>query len=105
MTKNLNTNINKKIFISNKDKLYINKILIRLKIDTSKLSNLEQTYLNNVYISYQNILYKILFFDKYQKQLEIKNKVELFDFISIKDVIYIFKNYNNLQKILKYLIK
>ena len=57
----------------------------------------------DTYIYFEELLYKILYFDKFQEQHGIDDKVELFDFLSIKDVKFIFKNYNNLEKILLYL--
>ena len=57
---------------------------------------------HNEYSYFEELLYKILFFDKFQEQIGILENVELFDFLSIKDVKYIFKNNNNLEKILKF---
>jgi len=57
------------------------------------------------YAYFEELLYKIIFFDKFQEQIGIVDKVELFDFLSIEDVIYIFENYNNLEKILLYLTR
>jgi hypothetical protein len=56
-------------------------------------------------MEFEELLYKILFFDKFQEQLEIKDKVTLFTFIPIESVIYIFQNYYHLDKILKHLIE
>jgi hypothetical protein len=84
--------INKLVPISEKDKGEIEKILHRI-------------IQHDNYAYFEELLYKIIFFDKFQEQIGIVDKVELFDFLSIKDVIYIFKNYNNLEKILLYLIR
>jgi hypothetical protein len=62
-------------------------------------------YININYNNHQQLLYRIIFFDKFQEQLGIVDKVKLFKFISVKSVKYIFKNYHNIKKILKYLIK
>jgi len=82
-------NINQKVSISNEDSKILDKYLKHIK---------------NNYEYFQELLYKILFFDKFQDQVEITNKVELFDFLSKEDVIVIVKNYYNLKKVLKYLI-
>ena len=58
----------------------------------------------NNYDYFQELLYKIVFFDKFQEQLDIVEKVELFDFIPIYSVKYIVKNYHNLEQILEHLI-
>jgi hypothetical protein len=57
------------------------------------------------YAYFEELLYKIIFFDKFQEQIGIVDKVKLFNFLSIKDVKFIFKNYNNLEKILLYLTR
>jgi serine/threonine protein kinase len=65
----------------------------------------ELEYININYNNHQQLLYRIIFFDKFQDQLGIVDKVKLFKFISIKSIKYIFKNYFNIKKILKHLIK
>jgi hypothetical protein len=96
MLKNLvdkQIDINQIVPISKKHKKKIKKIIYKFK------SN------KDTYTYFEELLYKILFFDKFQEQLGIDDKVELFNFLSIKDVKYIFKHYNNLEKILTYLMK
>jgi len=83
--------INQLVPISKKDQKKIKKVLDYI-ID------------HDNYAYFEELLYKIIFFDKFQEQIGIDDKVKLFDFLSIKDVKYIFKNYNNLEKILLYLI-
>ena len=53
---------------------------------------------------FKKYLYKIIFFDKFQEQINIKNNVKLFDFIPVESVIYIVENYYNLENILIHLI-
>ena len=89
--KNPDININQLVPISKKNNKII-KIILKKYIQ------------HNEYAYFEELLYKILFFDKFQEQIKISEKLELFDFLSINDVKYIFKNNNNLEKILKYLI-
>ena len=84
--------INQLVLISHKDQKKIKKILNHI-------------IQHNNYAYFEELLYKIIFFDKFQEQIGIVEKVKLFNFLSIKDVKYIFKNYNNLEKILLYLIR
>ena len=82
----------------------INQLVPISKKDQNKIKkNLHRISHHDNYAYFEELLYKIIFFDKFQEQIGIVNKVKLFDFLSIEDVIYIFKNYNNLEKILLYL--
>ena len=101
MLKNLtnshkNINIGKKVKISDKHKKILKKYLVSIKIDDSEWSEKIHTYFNDR-------LYKIMFFDDYQKSLGIENKVELFDFIPISGVCYIVENFRDIKKLLEYL--
>lgn len=84
--------INQLVPISEKDKEKIEQIL-------------HYIIQHDNYAYFEELLYKIIFFDKFQEQIELDDKVELFCFLSIEDVIYIFENYNNLEKILLYLTR
>jgi len=85
-------NINQLVSISKKDQKKIKKILHHI-------------IQHNNYAYFEELLYKIIFFDKFQEQIGIVDKVKLFDFLSIKDVKFLFKHYNNLEKILLYLTR
>lgn len=96
MLKNLTTtypdlDINQMVPISEKDQKKIKKIL-------------NEYIQHSNYAYFEELLYKIIFFDKFQEQIGISEKVEIFDFLTIDDVKYIFKNYHNLEQILRYLI-
>jgi len=91
-------NINEKVSISKEDNKVLDNYLKNIKVDNSK-------WVVDNYAYFQELLYKILFFDKFQDQLKIKNKVELFTFIPIRSVIYIVENFYELEKILHHLIK
>jgi hypothetical protein len=80
-----------------KDKKIIFQYLKKYKSDESE-------FFINRYDYLEELLYKIIFFNKFQEQIGITNKVKLFYFLSCDDVKYIFSNYNNLLKILKYMI-
>jgi len=84
--------INQIVPISEEDKDVINIIINKFGIGTNK------------YVYFEELLYKILFFDKFQEQIGICEKVKLFKFLSIENVKYIFENYDNLENILRYLI-
>ena len=93
MLKNINNKypdikITKLVPISREDDTILNKFLVNFE---------DNTY-------FKKYLYKILFFDKFQDQINIKNKVKLFDFIPIESVIFIIENYYNLENILIHLI-
>ncbi len=61
---------------------------------------------NKQYKYFEQILYKIIYFEEYKQQLNIKNtKIQLFEFISITQLKYLIKHYDDLHKILTYLIK
>ena len=89
--------INKKVPISDKDAKTLKPILENIKIDNSK-------WIKNNYDYFQELLYKILFFDKFQEQLGINDKVELYEFIPLESVIFIVKHFYDLEKILNHLI-
>ena len=93
-----NININKKISISENDSKVLEPYLKNIKINNSD-------WVNKNYNYFQQLLYKIVFFDKFQDQLGIIDKIELFDFISVKSVIFIVINFYDLKKILKHLIE
>ncbi len=59
----------------------------------------------NFYANLEKILYKIMFFDEYQSQLNIKDKVKLFDFMSIETLQFMILNYHDIEKILRHLIE
>jgi len=90
-------NINEIVNISKDDSKYLDKYLNKIKIDNSKWNKDNYKY-------FQEMLYKIIFFDKFQDQIGIINKVKLFDFISIDSVIYIIENFYNIENILNHLI-
>jgi len=89
--------INKKVLISDKDAKTLNPILENIKIDNSK-------WIKDNYNYFQELLYKILFFEKFQEQLGINDKVELYEFIPLESVIFIVKHFYDLKKILEHLI-
>jgi len=99
MLKNLNKYYYKYIY----DKVLNDKILI-----SEQDSKILEQYLENIkannYNYFKQILYKIIFFDKFQTQLAINKKVKLFDFIPVESVIFIVKNFYDLKKILEHLI-
>ncbi len=102
MLKNLiekypNVDINKIVTISKEDKITLGKYLSSVKIDDSK-------WIANNYKYFEELLYKILFFDKFQTQCGIEQNVKLFEFIPIASVIFILENFYNLKKILEHLI-
>jgi hypothetical protein len=86
-------NIHQKVTISDEHDKILNKYVIYQ-------DNLD-LYLYN---KYKEILYKILFFDTFQEQLNIKDKVKLFTFIPVDSVIFMIQNLNNFEKILKHII-
>jgi hypothetical protein len=90
--KNQLIKINQLVPISKKDQKKIKKILHRIIQHPN-------------YVYFEELLYKIIFNDKFQEQIGIVDKVKLFKFLSIKDIKFIFKNYNNLEKILLYLTR
>lgn len=103
MLKNLtdkypHTNINQLVPISEQDAKHLDKYLKHIKIDNG------QSVKDN-YKYFQELLYKIVYFDKFQEQLRIEKKVKLFEFIPVSSVTYIVKNYYHLKKILIHLIK
>lgn len=75
-----------------------------LDVYLKKFMTNKSEWVQNNYKYFQELLYKIVFFDKFQEQMNIKNKVDLFTFIPIKSVIYIVQNIYNLKKILRHLI-
>ena len=102
MLKNLITkypekDINKIVPISDDDAKILDKYLININVDDSQ-------WAKQNYDFFQELLYKIIFFNKFQEQLEISDKVELFEFISIESVKFIVENIHNLEKILEHLI-
>jgi len=101
MLKNLtekypDVDINQIVPIYKKNKKELNNYLKQYKIDSTD-------FFIHRYEYFEELLYKILFFNKFQEQIGISEKVELFDFLSIDDVKFIFINYDNLQNILIYL--
>ena len=101
MLKNLikkypDVDINKIVPISKKDSKILEPYLENIKVDNSKWSNSNYEY-------FQELLYKIVFFDKFQEQLNIIDRVVLFEFIPIESIKFIVKNYYNLKKILEHL--
>ena len=96
-----------KIMLKNLVDIDINQIVPISKKHKKKIKKIIYKYKSNkdTYIYFEELLYKILYFNKFQEQICIDDKVELFDFLSIKDVKYIFTHYDNLGKILIYLIK
>jgi hypothetical protein len=102
MLKNLidkypNVNINKKVPISMKDRKVLQPYLINIKVDNSK-------WVQRNYNTFEELLYKILFFDKFQDHMNIKDKVELFDFIPIDSVIYYVIHLYDIKKVLQHFI-
>lgn len=91
-------NINKIVPISKKDAKFLDQYLKNITIDNSKFNQ-------KIYNYFQELLYKILFFDKFQEQLGVKTKVKLFEFIPIKSVIYYVNNINDIKKVLQHFIK
>jgi hypothetical protein len=91
-----------KIMLKNIDNKKLTKLVPISKEDDNTLNKFLVNFEDNTY--FKKYLYKILFFDKFQDQINIKNKVELFDFIPIETVIYIVENYYNLENILIHLI-
>ena len=81
----------------------INKIVVIADKYAKTLKPILENIKNN-YDYFQELLYKILFFDKFQEQLGINDKVELFEFIPLESVVFIVKNINNLKEILNHLI-
>ena len=84
---------------------YINKIVLISDKDAKTLEPILENIKDNNYNYFQEILYKIIFFDKFQEQLKIPDKVKLFEFIPIKSVKFIVRNFYNLKKILEHLIE
>jgi shikimate kinase len=78
----------------------IHKKVLITEEDTKKL-DLENT---KHFEYFQEILYKIVFFNKFQEQLEVSEKVKLFEFIPIESVKFIIRNFYDLKKILEHLI-
>jgi hypothetical protein len=91
-----------KIMLKDIDNKKITKIVPISKEDDNILNKFLVNFEDNTY--FKKYLYKIIFFDKFQDQINIKNKVELFDFIPIESVIFIVENYYNLENILIHLI-
>lgn len=89
-------NINQIVPISKEDAKKLEPCLKNILVDDSK-------YIKDSYDFFQELLYKIIFFDKFQEQIGVK--VELFDFIPISEVEYFVKNYHNIYKILRHFIK
>ena len=83
----------------------INEIVPISNKDAELLTPYLKNFRNKEFDYFQELLYKIVFFDKFQEQLAIDKKVELFDFIPLDTVKFIVKNYYDLEKILKHLIK
>ena len=84
----------------------INQLVPISKKDQNKIKKILHCIIqHDNYAYFEELLYKIIFFDKFQEQIGIVEQVKLFNFLSIKDVKYIFKNYNNLEKILLYLTR
>jgi hypothetical protein len=83
--------------IYDKDAKTFEAYLQYIKVDDSKSVKYNYDY-------FQELLYKIKFFDKFQEQIGIKGKVELFEFIPIDSVKFIVKHFYDLEKILEHLI-
>lgn len=90
-------NINQIVSISKDDNKILDEYIKHFKKDKNK-------WCESNYIYFQELLYKILFFDKFQDQLMIKNKVKLFKFISLNSVIFFVKNFYNIEMILQHLL-
>jgi serine/threonine protein kinase len=54
---------------------------------------------------FEQILYKIIFFKEYKKNLKIDESIELFEFMKLSQLKYLIKHCDDLHKILMYLIK
>ena len=91
------TYIYNKVPISNKDAKTLEPILKNINVNNSKL-------VKHNYNRIQELLYKIIFFDKFQEQLGFNEKVKLFEFIPVESVKFIVKNIYDLKKILEHLI-
>jgi hypothetical protein len=89
--------INTKVHISDKEGNTLEPILKNIKVNNSK-------WLKDNYDYFQEILYKIIFFDKFQEQLGVNEKVELFEFIPVESIKFIMINYYDLKKILEHLM-
>ena len=75
------------------------------KIYSEKLKSYNNAK-NKQHKYFEQILYKIIYFEEYKQQLNINNtKIQLFEFISITQLKYLIKHYDDLHKILTYLIK
>jgi hypothetical protein len=89
--------INKIVPISDEDAKTLEQVLENIKIDNSD-------WIKDNYAYFQELSYKIIFFDKFQEQMGINDKVELFNFIPIDSVKFIVKHFYDLKKILEHLI-
>ena len=91
-------NINELVPIADDDAQILEPYLKNIMVDNTE-------YVKKQYEYFQELLYKIVFFDKFQEQMGINEKVELFEFIPITSVKYIVKHFHNLEKILKHLME
>jgi len=89
--------INKIVPISDEDAKTLEPVFENIKIDNSE-------WVKDNYDYFQELSYKIIFFDKFQEQMGINEKVELFKFIPIESVKFIVKHFYDLEKILEHLI-
>ena len=89
--------INKIVPISDEEAKTLEQVLENIKIDNSD-------WIKYNYAYFQELSYKIIFFDKFQEQMGINDKVELFNFIPIDSVKFIVKHFYDLKKILEHLI-
>ena len=84
-------NINELVPIADDDAQILEPYLKNIMVDNTE-------YVKKQYEYFQELLYKIVFFDKFQEQMEINKKVELFEFIPIVSVKYIVKHFYILIK-------
>ena len=85
-------------------KKYINKIVSISDKDAETLEPILENMKNDNYNYFQEILYKIIFFDKFQEQIGVSEKVKLFEFMPVESVKFIVRNFYDLKKILEHLI-
>ena len=71
-----------------------------VKIEKPILENMK----DDNYNYFQEFLYKIIFFDKFQEQIGVSEKVKLFEFMPVESVKFIVRNFYDLKKILEHLI-
>jgi len=93
-------NIYDKVNIDDIDKEFLKDLLVNIDFDGSKWVNSNVNF-------FSQILYKIIFIDKYQKEIfgnKYKQTMPLFDCIPLGVVLYIIYNINDIQKVLVYLL-